>query len=104
MASSAANPIFGRHSTKDLVIDIGGSRLDKSLGSMIASRMLDPTKQCVLPSALLSDDNGSSLWRQINRLPAYYQTSEEILLLELYGDEIADLIEPGTVLIDLGCG
>ncbi|KAK4449073.1 histidine N-alpha-methyltransferase [Podospora aff. communis PSN243] len=88
----------------DLVIDIGGSRLRETLHGMLMSRLLDPTKQCLLPSALLSDDQGSSLWREINRLPAYYQTSEEILLLELYGDEIADLIEPCSVLVDLGCG
>jgi uncharacterized SAM-dependent methyltransferase len=104
MVSPLANSSSSRHNANDLVIDIGGSRLDESLGSMVVSHMLDPTRQCVLPSALLSDDNGSSLWRQINRLPAYYQTSEEILLLELYGDDIAEFVEPGTVLIDLGCG
>ncbi|KAK3365358.1 hypothetical protein B0T24DRAFT_713155 [Lasiosphaeria ovina] len=86
------------------IIDIGGSRLAQSLYGMLAARMLDPAKQCVLPSALLSDDDGSALWREINRLPAYYQTRDEVLLLELYGDEIAALIEPDAVLIDLGCG
>ncbi len=88
----------------DHIIDIGGSGLNEALRGMLMSRMLDPKKQCVLPSALLSDDNGSLLWREINRLPEYYQTREEISLLELYGDEIADLIDPDTVLIDLGCG
>ncbi|KAK5659445.1 hypothetical protein OQA88_646 [Cercophora sp. LCS_1] len=86
------------------VVDVGGTRLQGSLQSMLMKRMLDPSKQCVLPSALLSDDIGSSLWRKINRLPDYYQTREEITLLDVYGDELADLIEPGTVLVDLGCG
>lgn len=90
--------------TCDCVIDIGGSRLPETLRSMLMARMLDPAKPCVLPSALLSDDSGSSLWREINRLPAYYQTREEMMLLERHGDEIADLVKPGTTLIDLGCG
>lgn len=86
------------------VIDIGGSRLDESLRSMLISRMLTPGKQCVLPSALLSDDNGSSLWRELNRMPDYYQTRDEIALLEVHGAEIADLIPPNAILVDIGCG
>lgn len=104
MSPPLASPDLTRLNTNGLVIDIGGSQLSESLSSMLATRMLNPKQQCVLPSALLSDDNGSALWRQINRLPTYYQTSDEILLLELHGDEISELIEPGTVLLDLGCG
>ncbi|KAK4141810.1 histidine N-alpha-methyltransferase [Dichotomopilus funicola] len=104
MSPPVTRPDLNRCKANDLVIDIGGSQLAESLGSMITTRMLNPKKQCVLPSALLSDDNGGSLWRQINRLPSYYQTSDEILLLEVHGDEIADLIQPGTMIIDLGCG
>ncbi|KAK4032198.1 hypothetical protein C8A01DRAFT_20702 [Parachaetomium inaequale] len=86
------------------ILDIGGSRLNESLRDMLVSRMLTPGNQCVLPSALLSDDNGSVLWQQINRLPDYYQTREEISLLEAHGNDIADLIAPNTVLVDIGCG
>lgn len=86
------------------IIDIGGSRLDESLRSMLVNHMLTPEKQCVLPSALLSDDHGSFLWRDMNRMPDYYQTRDEIALLEAHGKDIADLIPPNTVLIDLGCG
>lgn len=86
------------------ILDIGGSNLRESLLPMLQNRMLKPDEQCVLPSPLLSDDRGLALWRKINRLPGYYQTNEEVELLELYGTEIADLICPGTTLIDLGCG
>ncbi len=88
----------------DRIIDIGGCRLNESLRNMLITRMLTPGKQCVLPSALLSDDDGSFLWRDMNRLPDYYQTRDEIALLEVHGKEIADLIAPNTVLIDVGCG
>ena len=89
---------------KAQILDIGGSRLKESLHNMLVGRMLTPGNQCVLPSALLSDDNGSNLWQQINRLPDYYQTREEISLLEAHGKDIADLIAPNPVLIDIGCG
>jgi hypothetical protein len=39
-----------------MILDISGSHLNDSFRSMLRSRMLSPGKQCVLPSALLSDD------------------------------------------------
>ncbi|KXX79370.1 Histidine N-alpha-methyltransferase [Madurella mycetomatis] len=90
--------------TNAQIIDIGGSRLNETLRSMLVNSMLTPKKHCVLPSALLSDDNGSFLWRDINRMPDYYQMQDEIALLELHGKDIADLIPPNALLIDLGCG
>ncbi|KAL1835890.1 hypothetical protein VTJ49DRAFT_5911 [Mycothermus thermophilus] len=93
------------HNTNNVdIIDIGGGRLKDSLRNMLIARMLDPTKQCVLPSALLSDDHGAMLWTKINRLPDYYQTRDEIALLEVHGKEIADVIPPDCLLIDIGCG
>ncbi|KAM6523069.1 hypothetical protein FSOLCH5_003689 [Fusarium solani] len=86
------------------ILDIGGSNLSQSLKEMLESRMLAPGQQCVFPSALLSDDHGLALWRKINRLPTYYQTKEEIELLQSYGSELADEIPSGTILLDLGCG
>ncbi|KAK4185041.1 histidine N-alpha-methyltransferase [Podospora australis] len=61
-------------------------------------------QQSVLPSALLSSDEGSFLWREITRLPNYYQTRDEISLLTTHGAEIASLVPPNSILIDIGCG
>ncbi|KAI9774043.1 MAG: hypothetical protein M1839_001928 [Geoglossum umbratile] len=61
-------------------------------------------QQHLLPSALLSDDTGLQLWSQITCLPDYYQTRDEIQLLEQYGAEIAQHFVPGCTIIDLGSG
>ena len=68
--------------------------------------MLDvPADRRVLPSALLSsDDTGARLWRELTRLPEYYQTRDEIALLEAHGAEIVGLVPRGCYLIDAGSG
>ncbi|KAH0559374.1 hypothetical protein GP486_004108 [Trichoglossum hirsutum] len=73
---------------------------------MIEEKLIgkDNQQQRVLPSALLSDDTGLRLWSQITHLPNYYQTRDEIELLEYHGAEIARHILPGSTIIDLGCG
>ena len=88
------------------ILDIGGSRIARSLRRLLENRLLhgDKGEQSLLPSALLSDDRGHAIWKQINRLPHYYQTCDEIDLLKKYGEEIAGHIAPGTAIIDLGAG
>lgn len=53
---------------------------------------------------LFSDDEGLRQWKQINRLPDYYQTRDEVELIEKYAEEIVKRIKPNSVVIDLGCG
>jgi hypothetical protein len=60
--------------------------------------------QRLLPSPLLSDTEGLRTWREITRLPTYYQTDSEVELFEGLGHEIAGLIPPKAILVDLGCG
>jgi len=57
-----------------------------------------------LPDELLYDDAGLQLWSDIIYLPEYYQTRDEIALLERNGAEIASHIATGATLIDLGAG
>ncbi|KAF3931489.1 hypothetical protein ABW19_dt0204861 [Dactylella cylindrospora] len=52
----------------------------------------------------LSDYHGLGMWYQLTHSPTYYQTSDEILLLQKYASEITKLIQPGSIIIDLGCG
>ena len=88
------------------VIDIGGSHLPDTLRIMLERKLLKQDKpgQHLLPSALLSDDKGLRYWRQLTHLPDYYQTRNEIHLLEQYGSDIAQHMAPGSVVIDLGSG
>ncbi|KAK7413674.1 hypothetical protein QQX98_007456 [Neonectria punicea] len=60
--------------------------------------------QRLLPSPLLSDAEGLRLWREVTRLPSYYQTDGEIELFKKHGREVALSVPPGAILIDLGCG
>jgi uncharacterized SAM-dependent methyltransferase len=58
----------------------------------------------VLPSPLLSDYEGLKLWSQIIHMPKYYQTRDEIELLEQNASEVAEDITPGCSLLDIGSG
>ena len=96
------------------MFDIGGSKLSLTLGPLLEEKLFaltgrqlikaDGTRQRLLPSALLSDDTGLSLWREINRLPDYYQTRDEIDLFAKFGAHIAQLVPDNATLIDLGAG
>jgi hypothetical protein len=94
------------------VIDIGGSELPALLRTLLKERLLwtkEPycvsgLPQRLLPSPLLSDDQGLKIWDRINCLPTYYQTDSEIELFRQRGLEISSYIHPSTILIDLGCG
>jgi uncharacterized SAM-dependent methyltransferase len=88
------------------VIDIGGSHLSDTFREMLERKLLkeDRPGQRLLPSALLSDDKGLDIWRQLTRLPDYYQTRDEIHLLEQHGSDIAQHMAPGSIVLDLGSG
>jgi dimethylhistidine N-methyltransferase len=61
-----------------------------------------PAKE--LPCKLFYDERGSELFERICELDEYYLTRTEIALLELHGVEIAALIGPQALLIELGSG
>ena len=96
------------------IIEVGHGEagVTQTLKSMLEERLLwtrgvycpNGVPQRLLPSPLLSDNEGLQIWAAINRLPTYYQTSEEVELFERRGHELAELIVSDSVLIDLGCG
>ena len=94
------------------IIDIGGGDLQRSLRDVLEWKFLlkgkdgesKTNQRRLLPSSFLSDAIGLKMWHEINRLPNYYQTREEIELLDQRGKEIAGRIADGSVLIDIGCG
>ncbi|KAI0523915.1 DUF323 domain-containing protein [Xylaria bambusicola] len=88
------------------VIDIGGSKTKRRLQRSIAAKIIgfDSEGRHFLPDIFFSDDDGLQIWRDINRLPDYYQTRDEIETLEKYGAELESFIPNKCTILDLGCG
>lgn len=57
-----------------------------------------------LPPKLFYDHRGAQLFERICELPEYYLTRTEIGILERCAGEIAELVEPGLCLLELGSG
>jgi uncharacterized SAM-dependent methyltransferase len=58
----------------------------------------------LIPASVLHDDIGLTMWKELNSLPNYYQTRDEIELLEENSGELAEHLTKAWTLIDLGCG
>lgn len=94
------------------VLDIGGSSLPDLLSSMMHNQLVHPddTVNRHLPALFFSDDKGLEMWRDITHLPNYYQTRDEIEMLERNGEEIIAEMGLGKrkggrlIVIDLGAG
>ena len=100
-AEQKASPLPG----VGTVIDIGGSNVD-AFRNMLEENLIgnNGKQEHLLPSAMMGDDIGLHLWSRITYAPEYYQTRDEIELLEHHGSEIAKHIVAGCTLIDLGSG
>jgi len=57
-----------------------------------------------LPTLLLYDEAGLKLFEQITYLEEYYLTNAEIEVLEDYADRIAERVQPGSIIVELGSG
>jgi uncharacterized SAM-dependent methyltransferase len=57
-----------------------------------------------LPTLLLYDEAGLRLFEKITYLDEYYLTNAEIEVLEAYADRVAEKIQPGSVVVELGSG
>ena len=60
--------------------------------------------QKTLPAKFFYDQRGSRLFEAITQLPEYYLTRTEIGLLRQHGNEIAELVGQGSVLMEYGSG
>lgn len=61
-------------------------------------------QQKSIPCRFLYDARGSALFDEICRLPEYYPTRTETVILRERAKEIADIVGPDAVLIELGSG
>ena len=52
----------------------------------------------------LYDQTGSALFEKITRLPEYYLTRVETDILRRHADALADYVQPGGALVELGSG
>lgn len=57
-----------------------------------------------LPTLLLYDEAGLKLFEQLTYLEEYYLTNAEIDVLEDSADSIAQRIQPGSIIVELGSG
>ena len=57
-----------------------------------------------IPARWLYDERGSELFDAITRLPSYYPTRTETLLLERIMPEAAERIGPGRAVVEFGAG
>jgi L-histidine Nalpha-methyltransferase / hercynylcysteine S-oxide synthase len=97
---------FNRHSKLvPSIIDIRTVPRELDLAQEIHSG-LRPSNggEKTLPTLLLYDERGLKLFEKITYLDEYYLTNAEISVLEKYSDRIAERIQDGSILMELGSG
>lgn len=57
-----------------------------------------------MPTMLLYSAEGLKLFEEITYLEEYYLTNMEIAILEKHAESMAERIEDGSVLVELGSG
>jgi hypothetical protein len=96
------------HAFAASVLDIGGSKLVNSMKSELETKLLWKhgrfQNDRLLPASVMHDDVGLKMWRDLTHLPNYYQTGDEIKLLQQNSGELAEHLARTWTLIDLGCG
>ncbi|KAL3473831.1 hypothetical protein BJX99DRAFT_248651 [Aspergillus californicus] len=84
------------------IIDIRSDKKDTGLRESLEQSIHSDT--AALPDLLLWDERGLKYFEDVTYCPSYYLTREEISLLEKYRFQIADRIQPGSMLVELGSG
>lgn len=91
----ASNYIF------DIRLDNGEDQLRESLRKSIRAAC---HHEAAMPDLLLWDEKGLRYFEEVTYSPTYYLTNEEIGILEKQKYNIAQYIQPGSMLIELGSG
>ncbi|KAK6331488.1 hypothetical protein TWF730_004570 [Orbilia blumenaviensis] len=84
------------------IVDIGGTGCMPAITKELL--LHEPAGRRILSVVTLSDYPGLKLWSKLTHSPTYYQTSDEILLLQNYASEICDFVVAGSVIVDIGSG
>lgn len=84
------------------IIDIRSDKKDFELREALQQSIHGDS--AALPDLLLWDEQGLQYFEDVTYCPSYYLTREEIGLLDRHRLQIADRIQPGTMLVELGSG
>lgn len=86
--------------TSEKIIDLG-PKMTNILKEVLAG--LSKSQKMIHPK-FLYDEKGSELFEKITQLKEYYPSGTESMILKTYAQEIANLIGPGTLVIEPGSG
>lgn len=95
-------PLPSHASSRAQIIDIRSDKKDVELREALQQSI--HSDSAALPDLLLWDEQGLRLFEDVTYCPSYYLTREEIGLLENHRLQIADHIQPGSMLVELGSG
>ena len=84
------------------LLDIKNNQSELCLVQLVRESLCDPKPS--LSSLLLWNGRGLQLFEKITQLPDYYISGLEKQILEQHCEDIARKIQPGSMIIDLGCG
>ena len=98
MAPSSLNP--DAH-----IIDIRRGKVENTILDDMQKQLRPQNGQeKQMPTLLLYDEVGLQLFEDITYLDEYYLTNAEIDVLKSYGEQIAQRIQPGSLVVELGSG
>jgi len=87
------------------IIDIRRGKVENTiLDDMREQLRPQDGKEKRMPTLLLYDEVGLQLFEDITYLEEYYLTNAEINALESYGNQIAQQIQSGSLVVELGSG
>jgi uncharacterized SAM-dependent methyltransferase len=98
----AVKPHPSQTSSVSQIIDIRSDKKDVEL--RVSLQQSIHSDSAALPDLLLWDEQGLRYFEDVTYCPSYYLTREEIGLLEKYSLQIAEHIQPGSMLVELGSG
>jgi dimethylhistidine N-methyltransferase len=76
--------------------------VDPAFRAEVLHGLAEPQK--AIPARWFYDMKGSELFEEITRLPEYYPSRVETVLLETHAGKIAALVGPGRVVVEFGSG
>jgi uncharacterized SAM-dependent methyltransferase len=89
----------------NIIIDIRSEAFESSILEDIKHGLRQSDgREKTLPTLLLYDTEGLKLFEKITYLDEYYLTNAEIDVLTNHADKIAQRIQPGGIVVELGSG
>lgn len=94
-----------RSTASNNIIDIRSDKTETELRSSLQDSIQAACHgEAAMPDLLLWDEKGLQYFEDVTYTPSYYLTDEEIGILEEQKYQIAQYIQPGSMLIELGSG